>query len=134
MRFVPSWHRAYVRSHRWGFVMAVGFFLTGMLGLLAPHLVSESSVALTLPLVALRTFYALWMLGGLGGSLGLLLARRELEIPGLALIAGGMMAYFITATASHGASLASILFVFIALGAIERAWDLFRYGYGGILR
>lgn len=132
---IPRWHRAYVRSHPLGLCISLGFFTSGAIGLLAPSLVKDSAPALTLPTFVLVLFNIAWLVGGFLASVGLLRGRRDLEIPGMALIAGGMTAYFATVVSIRAISaLAAVFMAFLAIGCAARAWTLLKHGYDGILR
>ncbi len=131
---IPAWHRAYVRSHPIGLAVALGIFLGGLIGLLAPGAVRGSAPTLILPEWVLVFFNVVWVLGGGLSTLGLIRGLREVEIPGMMLTAGGLGAYYITAVSLRSTSALTALFIaLLSFGCAGRAWNLYRYGYDGRL-
>jgi hypothetical protein len=129
---VPVWHRAYLRGHPLGLAVSVGILLGGLLGLFAPELVTESAPSLVLPSWVRLTFYLVWTFGGGLATIGLLRGVRQIEVPGMMLIAGGLSAYYIVAISIRATSALTALFIAtLALGCMGRAWHLIRYGYEG---
>lgn len=129
----PRWHRAYVRSHPgWPWVM-IGIALSGAVGVITPWLVDESVIALILPRWSYYLFNVIWMLGGAAGTFGIVRGRSDIEIGGLALVAGGLSAYYMAViTVRATSSLTALFIAFLALGCIARASNLFFCGgYAG---
>lgn len=127
---VPVWHRAYFRSHRLGVNVAVGVFFSGLLNLFLPAVTDTSAAALVLPAPLLTAFNLTWVVGGAMSVFGLVKGSVRAEVPGSALIAGGLTAYFVVvASIRSWAALAAIFIAFLALGYAERAWQLWRCGY-----
>lgn len=124
------WHRAYVRSHPLGLAVAVGIMLSGAIGLLFPESVQESAPALVLPDALLVSFNVVWAVGGGLASFGLIRGSRDAEVPGLALIAGGLSAYYIVVVSIRPTAALQALFIgALAIGCAVRAWHLVRAGY-----
>lgn len=131
-RVTPTWHRAYVRSHRLGLAVAIGIFLGGCINLFAPEIVQESAPTLVLPDFVLTVFNLVWVLGGALAAFGLLRGVREAEVPGLLLLAGGLGAYYITAISLRSTTALTALFIaLLAFGCLGHAVNLIRYGYEG---
>jgi len=129
----PRWHRAYVRSHPgWPWVM-LGIAISGAIGLIMPWLVEESVVALVLPKWSYTLFNLIWMVGGACAMFGIVRGRSDVEIGGLALVAGGLTAYYIAIVSVRAtASLTAVFIGFLAIGCIARASHLyFAGGYAG---
>lgn len=129
-QIVPTWHRAYVRSHPLGLMVAVGVFLAGAVGLVLPAVTDSSAPGAILSTSGLVAFNAVWTLGGGLATVGLLRGNREIEVPGLALMAGGLTAYYIAVVTVRGvAGLAGVFMGTLALGCALRAVELYRHGY-----
>jgi hypothetical protein len=129
----PAWHRAYFRSHPLGFWVYFWIGISGAVGLLFPHLVNESAPAIVLPLWVLTLFNTVWTVGGILGAYGLLRGKMRIEIPGLILLASGLAAYYAAVVQIRAASALQAIFILgLAVGAIERAWQLYHCGYDGV--
>lgn len=134
-RLAPAWHRAYVRSHPLGLCVSFFIAVAGLIGLVAPQLVNESAAALVLPGWQLTVFNTTWLVGGSLATIGLLRGLPNAEAPGLALIAGGLTAYYIAVVSIRASSALTALFIAgLAIGCIARAWRIYRCGYDGVPR
>lgn len=129
-RIVPPGQRAYVASHSLGLWVSVGIALSGWVNLLAPSLVTESVVSLLFSPLVLLLFNAAWALAGTLSVFGLLTARRQFEAAGMALLASGMLSYFLAVVSVRpSAALAGLFLPALAIGAAQRAWHLTTHGY-----
>jgi len=134
-RWAPAWHRAYFRSHPYGFWIYATISVSGTVGLVFPDLVNESAPAIVLPIWVLMVFNAVWSMGGALAALGLLRGKLRVEVPGLALIAGGLVTYYAAVVQIRATGALQAIFIGgLALGAIERAWELYHHGYDGVHR
>lgn len=110
--------------------MAVGIFLGGLIGLLAPEAVQESAPSLVLPDWVLIFFNCVWVIGGGLSMVGLVRGNREIEIPGMILIAGGLGSYYVVVVSIRATAALTALFIaLLALGCLGRAVNLYRFGY-----
>lgn len=129
----PRWHRAYVRDHPGWPWITLGIGISGLIGLITPWLVEESVIALILPEWSYYLFNAIWFLGGAASTFGNLRGRSDVEVGGLALVAGGLAAYYIAVISVRATSSLTALFIaFLTVGAVSRASHLFSSGgYAG---
>lgn len=133
-RLAPRWHRAYVRSHPIGLFVALGLAVGGFSGLFFPHLVSESAASLVLPELVLKLFYVVWLIGGFFSFLGILRGALRLHVSGMALVAGGLLAYYGVIVTIRGSAAVQAAFIgLLGIGCGLHAWNLVRCGgYDGI--
>ncbi len=133
-RLAPSWHRSYVRAHPVGLFVALGIALGGFFGLFLPDTVSESAASLTLPEFVLKLFYVVWLLGGTTAFVGILRGNLRLHVPGMALIAGGLLAYYgVIVTIRGSAAIQAAFIALLGVGCGLHAINLIRCGgYEGI--
>jgi hypothetical protein len=129
---VPPWHRAYVRSHWVGLSVAVGVCLSGLIGLIAPEAVEQSASAVVLPRWAVTMLNVSWVVGGASASVGLLRGNRQLHVPGMSLIGGGLLAYYSAILALRPEAAWQVVFIAIlGVGCLLHATFLALYGYSG---
>jgi len=135
VEIIPTWHRAYVRSHRLGICVSLGILVGGLINLLTPELVEESAPVLVLPRIVLLIFNLTWVVGGALSAIGALRGARHIEIPGLSLVAGGLLAYYVTAiTVRSTTALTAIFIALLAVGFAGHAINLYLNGYDGEVR
>lgn len=127
---VPKVQREYLRSHPgWPWVM-VGILLSGIVGLVAPEAVAGSVIALVLPKPLLIAFNIVWVVGGGLGTFGIVRGHPRAEVPGLALIAGGLVSYYIAIVSVRAVGALQVLFIlWLAVGCVVRAVRLVHCGY-----
>jgi len=131
VQLIPLWHRAYVRAHPLAPVISLGILLGGLVNLLAPELVEETASAIVLPEYVLLLFNLVWTIGGAAGTIGFIRGWSRIEGAGMALIAGGLGAYYTAIITLRSTTALTGLFIgLLAVGCGLRAWQLFRHGYG----
>lgn len=129
---IPKWHRAYLRSHPVGLMVSLGIFLAGALALFAPAVVEREAASAVLPTWALTLFNVVWFTGGGAAFVGMLLGIRRLHVPGMALIAGGLLSYYAVLVSLLGLrALAAVFIALLGVGCAAHAWNLARFGYEG---
>ena len=129
-RFIPIWHRSYVRSHPIGLMVALGIAVGGFSGLFFPSVVRDSAASLTLPEIVLTLFYVVWLVGGVIGTIGLLRGVLRLHVAGMARIAGGLLAYYGVIVSIRGSAAIQAFFIAaLGFGCALHAWNLVRCGY-----
>ena len=113
--------------------MAIGIGLAGIAGMVYPDLVKESAPALILPTWLYFLFNCIWAAGGTFAAWGLMRGLVRLEVPGLALMSGGLGAYYMAVITARGWSgaIAGLFIGSLALGCAIRSFHLFHYGYDG---
>lgn len=130
MQLIPIWHRPYARAHPLAPVISVGLLVGGLINLLAPELVEETASALVLPELVLLLFNLTWAVGGAAGTIGFFRGWPRIEAAGMALIAGGLGAYYAAIVTLRSTTALTGLFIgLLAVGCALRAWHLFRHGY-----
>jgi hypothetical protein len=114
-------------------MVALGIAVGGFSGLFVPSVVSESAASLTLPRAVLALFYVVWLLGGAAAFVGILRGVLRLHVAGMALIAGGLLAYYGVIVSIRGSAAVQAFFVCaLGIGCALHAWNLGRCGYDGI--
>lgn len=112
---------------------ALGIFIGGTLGLVAPDLVRESAPSLVLPEWVLIAFNICWVVGGATAFVGMMRGVVVLHMPGMALISGGLVSYWGIIVSIRGAgALAAVFILLLGIGCGFHAWYLYCYGYDGV--
>jgi hypothetical protein len=102
----------------------------GLVNLLFPEAVQETSASLALPAALFYAFSASWAVGGSCAAWGLLRGVRNLEAGGMALLASALLVDYITVVSVRATSaLSSVFIVFLALGCALRTRHLSKSGY-----
>lgn len=97
-----------------------------------PQVVRESAASLTLPEFVLTLFYIVWLVGGTAASVGLLRGILRLQVAGMALISGGLLAYYSVIVSIRGSAAVQAFFIAaLGVGCGLHAWNLARCGYSG---
>lgn len=129
---VPPWHRAYLRSHWVGLSVALGVCLSGLIALVAPEVVEQSASAVVLPSWVVTLLNVTWMIGGGTAAAGLLRGNRQLHVPGMSLIGGGLLAYYSAIVALRPEAALQVIFIpILGAGCLLHALFLGLYGYSG---
>lgn len=114
---------------------ALGIFIGGLLGVVAPELVRESAPSLVLPEWVLLAFNICWMVGGGTAFVGMVRGIVALHMPGMALIAGGLISYWaIIATIRGWGALTAVFILLLGIGCGLHAAYLYFCGYAGVER
>lgn len=125
MKLIPRPQRIYIAEHPVVFWFSLGIALAGILSLAAPHLTEKTAAAQLLPVWLNKLFFTSYAIGGLLSFVGMSRGYRRIEAAGMALLAGGLLANFITFAYLVHASIVSALFLFfMAFGCAQRSWYL----------
>lgn len=127
---VPQRQRAYVASHPLGLWVSLGIAISGYINILQPHLTEESVVALIFSPLVLVAFNAVWAMGGTLSFIGMARGRHHVEAAGMALLASGLLSYFLAIVSVRASSALAALFLpALAIGCALRAHHLTTHGY-----
>lgn len=134
-RLVPAWHRAYLRAHWVGLGVAFGVCLSGLIGLLAPATVEQSAAAIVLPDWVVTLLNISWAIGGAVATAGILRGNRQLHVPGMSLIGGGLVAYYSAIITLRPEAALQVVFIpMLGVSCLLHAIFLGLYGYSGTER
>lgn len=114
-------------------MVALGIGVGGFSGLFFPSVVQESAASLILPEIVLTLFYVVWLVGGVIAFVGILRGILRLHVAGMALIAGGLLAYYGVIVSIRGSGAWQAFFICaLGIGCGLHAWNLGRCGYDGL--
>jgi hypothetical protein len=127
---IPPNQRAYFSSHPLGFCVALGLAASGIVNLLFPQAVQETSAYLAFPSPLFYALSVAWAIGGVGCAWGLMRGIRNLEAGSDALLCSAILVQYIAVISIRSTSaLASLYIPFIAIGFALRARHLTKTGY-----
>lgn len=124
-----------MRSHWVGFSVALGICLSGLIALAVPTAVEQSASAVVLPHWAVTLLNVSWAVGGAAASVGLVRGNRQLHVPGMSLIGGGLLAYYTAIVSLRPEAALQVIFIpILGVGCLLHAIFLGLFGYSGVDR
>lgn len=118
-----------------GLSVAFGVCISGLIALFAPEAVEQSAAAVVLPRWVVILLNLTWTIGGGAATVGMLRGNRQLHVPGMSLIGGGLLAYYSAIVALRPDAALQVCFIAIlGVGCLLHAIFLGLHGYSGTER